>query len=149
MRWWKFNAVGLMGAGVQMAALALFVHAAGLHYLAATVLAVEAAVLHNFLWHCRWTWGDRRRAEPLWVVGSLARFHAGNGLVSLVGNVACMRLLVGTLALHPIPANLLSILVCALLNFLLADRFVFPAPARTSGGARQSGCRKEYAANAP
>jgi putative flippase GtrA len=57
-RWAAFNAVGLAGVAVQLACLALLVHA-GSHYLAATALAVEAAVLHNFLWHQRWTWRDR------------------------------------------------------------------------------------------
>ena len=31
----------------------------GLHYLVAAMLAIELAALHNFVWHLRWTWGDR------------------------------------------------------------------------------------------
>ena len=58
MRFWRFNAVGVLGFAVQLAVLALLVHG-GVHYLAATAIAVEAAILHNFLWHERWTWADR------------------------------------------------------------------------------------------
>jgi hypothetical protein len=47
-RWVAFNAVGAAGIGLQLGALALLLHVAHLHYLAATALAVEAAVLHNF-----------------------------------------------------------------------------------------------------
>ena len=59
MRWLKFYVVGAMGIAVQAAALALFIHGFGWHYLVATPLAVEAAILHNFAWHWRWTWADR------------------------------------------------------------------------------------------
>jgi len=55
VRWARFNAVGIMGAALQVAALSLLV-TLGMHYLVATALAVEAAVLHNYVWHRRWTW---------------------------------------------------------------------------------------------
>ncbi len=49
-----FAGIGLIGFGVQLATLALLV-LAGWPYLVATCVAVEAAVLHNFAWHERWT----------------------------------------------------------------------------------------------
>jgi putative flippase GtrA len=59
IRWLKFNFVGAIGIGVQFGALFLFTSVFHLHYLAATALAVEAAVVHNFLWHENFTWVDR------------------------------------------------------------------------------------------
>jgi putative flippase GtrA len=63
VRWCKFNSVGAVGIFVQFGVL--FVLKSGLHfnYLAATVLAVEAAVVHNFFWHERFTWADRTKSE--------------------------------------------------------------------------------------
>jgi putative flippase GtrA len=63
VRWCKFNLVGAVGIFVQFGVL-LFLKS-GLHfnYLAATVLAVEAAVVHNFFWHERFTWADRTKSE--------------------------------------------------------------------------------------
>ena len=58
-RWLAFNAVGTMGVAVQLVALAALTEMAGLDYRIATVLAVETAILHNFVWHERWTWRDR------------------------------------------------------------------------------------------
>ena len=57
----KFNVVGAIGIGVQLAALTLLRDGVGLHYLLATAIAVEAAILHNFLWHMRWTWREASR----------------------------------------------------------------------------------------
>ncbi len=121
MRFLKFNAVGAAGVAVQLGVLALLVHVAGLHYLLATFLAVETAVLHNFFWHIKWTWADR----PGNVLATLLRFHLSNGAVSLLGNLVFMRLLAGAAGLEPVLANLVSIALCGLLNFVLSDRFVF------------------------
>ena len=56
VRWLKFNLVGALGIVVQMAAFALFFSALRWNYLVATALAVETAVLHNFVWHEHYTW---------------------------------------------------------------------------------------------
>jgi putative flippase GtrA len=81
-------------------------------------------VLHNFLWHERWTWRDRpaagiARLDRLW------RFHVCNGLVSLIGNLILMRTLVGLVGMQPVAANAIAVLACALVNFTASDRLVF------------------------
>ena len=128
MRWLKFNAVGSLGILVQLGSLGFFVHILGLHYLLATTMAVETAVLHNFLWHRKWTWADRRGSGVLAPGRLLLRFNLTNGMVSIAGNLLFMRILSGTAGLEPMLANLLSIVFCSLINFLLADRFVFFSP---------------------
>ncbi|MBI4461256.1 MAG: GtrA family protein [Acidobacteria bacterium] len=125
MRWLKFNAVGLLGLFVQLGSLGFFVHILGLHYLLATAFAVETAVLHNFLWHRKWTWADRPACGALEVGRLLLRFNLTAGAVSLVGNLFFMRILSGGAGLEPMLANLLSIILCSLVNFLLADRWAF------------------------
>jgi putative flippase GtrA len=121
-RWLKFSGVGAIGVVVQLAALTLFTKALGLNYLLATALAVETAVLHNFVWHERWTWRDRK-TNGVWV--KLIRFHLANGVVSIVSNVLLMRILTGVFGLPVLTANIVSIGVTSLVNFLLSDRFVF------------------------
>jgi putative flippase GtrA len=122
VRVFRFNAVGVLGFGVQVGLLMLLVDA-GLHYLPATVLAVETAILHNFAWHERWTWRDRSGRDGR--LRRLGRFHLVNGGVSITGNVLLMPLLVRAVGLPIVPANLVAALVCAAVNFAGADRFVF------------------------
>ena len=59
-RWWRFSGVGALGVGVQLAVLALCVDVLHVDWRVAVPLAVAAAVVHNFVWHQRWTWADRR-----------------------------------------------------------------------------------------
>ena len=51
--WLRFNAVGIVGVGVQLAILAVLKSGLGWSVRASTVVAVECTVLHNFVWHER------------------------------------------------------------------------------------------------
>ncbi|HEY1221463.1 MAG: GtrA family protein [Bryobacteraceae bacterium] len=122
IRWLKFNAVGGMGIAVQLAALALL--KSGLHvgYLPATAAAVELALLHNFIWHERWTWRDRGAGGR---AGRLLRFHLANGLLSIAVNLALMRALVGRMHWPYLAANVAAIAAGSVINFFLGDLLVF------------------------
>jgi putative flippase GtrA len=124
-RWVKFSAVGVVGIGVQMGCFALLFSGLHVNYMTATALAVETAVLHNFAWHERYTWKERARGGTRDLMYRLARFHAGNGLVSIVGNLALMRILVGAIGVNHYLASGTSIAVCSILNFAISERFVF------------------------
>ena len=125
VRWLKFNAVGAGGIVVQLAALAVLKSAVQMNYLTATALAVEAAILHNFFWHERWTWADRTRSLPAGRAGRLVRFHLTSGAVSILGNLALMEALAGRMHVPYLAANAIAIALCSVLNFLAADRLVF------------------------
>ena len=124
-RWVKFNLVSGIGICVQLVALALLRSWLKLEYLPATALGVEAAVIHNFLWHERFTWRDRPSARPLQSLVRFARFNATNGAVSVGGNLLIMRMLVGEWCVNYLVANLAAVTICSLANFLLSDRVVF------------------------
>jgi putative flippase GtrA len=119
----RFGVVSALGVGVQLAAIWLLIDVAGLHYLPATIAGVAAAVVHNFVWHRRWTWAERTAGAG--VLMAFAGFALGNGLVSLAGNVVLMAVLVGALGVPAIAANAGAIAACGCLNFWIGDRVVF------------------------
>ena len=124
-RWLKFNAVGAAGIVVQLAVLAALNRGMGMNYLPATACAVEIAVLHNFVWHERFTWKDRSGGGIRAMLLRLLRFHVGNGLISIAGNLLLMRFFVGTLHWRVLIANAVTIAACSLLNFAAGEWFVF------------------------
>jgi dolichol-phosphate mannosyltransferase len=123
-RWLAFNFVGAGGIAVQLALLAALT-ASGTHYLPATAIAVEGAVLNNFAWHERWTWVDRTGTGAKQTLLRLARFNLSVGAISIVQNLVFMKILVSSVGLPYLAANLISIALCSLLNFLVSDRLVF------------------------
>jgi putative flippase GtrA len=122
IRWLKFNAVGGMGIIVQLAGLAILKGALHLGYLPATALAVEAAVLHNFVWHERFTWADRFHGNSL---RRLLKFNLTTGMFSIAGNLLIMKWLIESLGMQYLLANAVSIAACSLANFVVSDRAIF------------------------
>lgn len=136
-----FNAVGVMGVFVQQALLFSFTEWIGWHYLVATACAVQATILHNFVWHERWTWSDRVAEEGHLRWRRLVRFNLVNGLLAITGQVVLTGLYVAAFDLHYSLANLSAVGTCAVASFLANDRLVFQGLAAHRGrvGATVSG----------
>lgn len=124
-RWLKFNAVGAMGICVQLLAVYFFGCVFEADSLWATALAVEAAVLHNFVWHERFTWRERRAVARRDVLLRLLGFNATTGAVSIAGNVLVVSLLMRAADAPLLVANLFAVAACSLANFVVSDKFVF------------------------
>ena len=135
VRWGKFNLVGAMGMAVQLAALAGFNRLLAGHSLYATALAIELTLVHNFAWHLRYTWRERRSGGSM--LGPLVRFHLSNGLVSMVGNLALMRLLMHGAHLPLLAANGLAIVCCGIANFWLGHKWAFAGEPRTERAGKR------------
>jgi len=120
----KFALVGAFGIMVQLVVLELL-NAIGCHYLRATAIAIEAAVLHNFMWHQQFTWSDRTDSGWAQTITRMVRFHFSNGAISILGSLLLMRWLVGQMGMRVIVANLVTIAGCSVGNFLASDRWVF------------------------
>ena len=121
-RWLKFNAVGAGGIVVQLLVLTVGTSVLKIDYLMATALAVEAAVVHNYFWHERFTWIDRA-TESSWA--RFLKFNLTTGLFSIVGNMLLMRALVDGAHLNYLIANFITIATCSIVNFVVSDLFVF------------------------
>lgn len=142
LRWCRFNAVGAIGMAVQLAALAIFNRLSAGHYLIASAAAVEVTLLHNFFWHLHYTWRDRRASSN--IAARLARFHLSNGAVSMLGNLALMRILVHDAHLRILFANAIAILGCSIVNFLLGDQWAFATSAKTTSSVYGRTQRNHY-----
>jgi putative flippase GtrA len=118
----RFNIVGAIGFLVQLGVL-ISLHAAGWPVAAATIVAVEAAILHNFFWHEQWTWARMKAGTR---AGRLARFHLSNGMISMAGNAVLTAVLVEAGA-PLVAANVTAVVACSSLNFAAAHLWVFCA----------------------
>lgn len=145
----RFSLVGLMGAAVQLVLLSVLTKCFRVLGVVATPVAVEITILHNFIWHQRFTWRDRGANGFRQVALRLWRFHAGNGLISLCGNTLLMYCLADRLRAPAVPSAMAAIGVCSLVNFLLADRWVYANTSRcgASPGASATDLRREWFRN--
>ncbi len=116
----RFVAIGAAGFAVQIA-VGVTALAAGLTPVLATLLAIEAAIVSNHAWYRRWAWHDRAATLP-WR-RTLLRVHAGAGGTSLVVGAGAVALLDDRVP--PLLAQLIAVALCAVVNYRLADRWVF------------------------
>jgi putative flippase GtrA len=137
-RFGKFNLVGLLGAALQMFLLWLLIKRFQVPALAATPVAVEIVVLHNLAWHELFTWRDRPAKNLRQKMVRLWRFHAANGLTSLLGNTAVIYGLVQWVHAPLVLSAIVAIVLCSLVNFLVADRWAFATIADLRSGAQRS-----------
>jgi putative flippase GtrA len=140
-RWTRFAGVGTLGFVVQLATLYVLTSHLHLHHIVAVALAVEAAILHNFVWHERWTWRDRTAGTPRdAALDRFVRFNAASGLVSLFGNVGFTSLFVA-LQVPVLAANVAAVACLTLVNYLVADRVTYGARNARSRAAAMAGAR--------
>jgi putative flippase GtrA len=124
-RWVRFTTAGFGGFLIQLGILAGLTAWTELHYAAATLIAVELAILSNFAWHERWTWRDRPSASWHDRWQRLTRFHLLTGLTSIVGTTAVTALLVESAGLSPVVSNAIGVIVLGLVNFAGSETLVF------------------------
>jgi len=134
----RFAAAGAGGFVVQLGLVAGLLELE-VHYLAATALAVEAAVIVNFVGHQYWTWSDRAASGVTWLE-RLLRYHVLTSLTSVVGGILLSAYFVEATGLHPLVANVASVVALSAINFVCADRLVFRAgaPARAAVRGRRT-----------
>ena len=129
-RFFRFSMVGMPGTAVQLLAVAFFSRLSTGHYLAATAAALELSLVHNFIWHERYTWRDRDVSNSRGL--RLLRFHLANGLISLTRNLLLVGLFVRT-GMNVTVANLAAIGLCAGLNYRIGNKWVFACPGCPAG----------------
>jgi dolichol-phosphate mannosyltransferase len=126
-----FALIGASGLLPNMAVLWLLAHVFGVHYLPAAILANMVAVGWNFVLTDNVLYRNRRhRSLP----GRLTRFFL-MGNADLLLRIPLLALLVGTLGVAVLPANLLTLLVSFVLRFLFLDKVIYLAKPRSTRGA--------------
>ena len=108
----RFGVVGGSGYVVNLATFALCVHAAGIDYRVAAVIAFLVAVANNFTWNRIWTF----RAKDGHAGFQAARFFVVSVLAFIVSFIV-LQLLVSA-GMEKVPAQATAILVATPLNFL-------------------------------
>ena len=109
----RFGAVGASGYAVNLGVFAFCVHALGIDYRVAAVLAFVVSVINNFWWNRHWTFGAKQD-HPM-VQG--ARFFAVS-LLAFGFTYLVLVLLVSGFGLSKVLAQAIAIAAGTPLNFL-------------------------------
>lgn len=116
----RYGLVGLSGVFVDMTVLYLLHNPSGLGWALtrSKVVAAELAIINNFFWNDRWTFGDLSSQQRGWRkrLIRLLKFNLVC-LIGLVLNVLLLNLLFNSLHVNYLIANLLAISSVTIWNF--------------------------------
>jgi dolichol-phosphate mannosyltransferase len=117
-RFLRFGAVGLSGLVVDMGGLYLLYQVLGFPLTRSAILAAEFAILNNFFWNDRWTFGDIAKHQGQWkqVVKRLVKFNL-ICLAGLILKILLLNVLFNGFGLNAYIANFLAIAAVTLWNF--------------------------------
>jgi len=118
MRFLKFGLVGLSGVLVNEGLLWLLTENLGLYYLLSAAIAVETAIITNFILNDIWTFRDRRTPGNRSLLGRGLKFN----LVSLGGlgiNIAILWTVTEVVGISYLISNLIGIAGATLWNYTI------------------------------
>jgi dolichol-phosphate mannosyltransferase len=117
-RFLRFCLVGLTGVALDMLLLRLLFGAWGFPLNLSLTVASELAIINNFIWNDRWTFGDiaKHQRSPRQKLKRFAKFNVVC-LMGLVLKILLVNLLVGGFRLNVYDANAIAILAVTFWNF--------------------------------
>jgi dolichol-phosphate mannosyltransferase len=119
-RFLRFSLVGFSGVFVDMAIFYLLSDPTTLAWgvTRSKIIAAEVAIINNFLWNDRWTFGDLSTGQNQWQQ-RLKRFLKFNliCLAGLILNVLLLNFFFNVLHINRYLANLIAIAIVTVWNF--------------------------------
>ena len=124
-RFIRFGVVGASGVVVNQGLLMLIHGSLGWPLLLSSLIAIEAAILNNFLWSSTWIWRFDYDHSLRLILQKLAQYQAATLFTSMVVNASVLASLVYGLDFDYRLANLAGIAAGMGVNFLAGEFWVF------------------------
>lgn len=119
----KFLVVAWLGMGVNTACLYLFKGVLHIRIIPASMMAIEIAIIHNFIWMRYWAWRDRQDRPPF--LKQLLLYNVATGAVDLAANVSVLWALSTFFGVHYLLANILGMAAGPFIKFWLNEKLIF------------------------
>lgn len=139
-RFFRFCVVGISGLFVNGGALNFFAGPSGLNYLSSSVLAMETAIISNFILNELWTFRDRSSRKP-GMADRLRRFVKFN-LICALGAILGLSVAwsLSNLARLYLPiSNLVGFALSTLWNYGLNSNYTWQVPVERKATPPRSG----------
>ena len=115
----KFGIVGSSGVVVNQSVLILL--AQYIDYRIASLIAIETAIISNFIFNYNWTWKDRETDK----FNAFLKFNMTSFISAFLLNWMILVFLTEVVGIKYYWSNLAGILVAAGFNFLVSNFWVF------------------------
>jgi putative flippase GtrA len=123
-RFAKFGLVGTWGFMVNMSILWFLTEVGGLYYLLSSIVAVEIALINNYVLNDLWTWQDRGKPGKREYLKRMLKYHI-TASAAMLTNISILWFFTELVGIYYLVSNIFGILCGAALNFFVNDRWTF------------------------
>nr|QNO54299.1 hypothetical protein FGBIHFOD_00039 [Methanosarcinales archaeon ANME-1 ERB7] len=120
----KFSIVGAIGAGINMGFLWVLTDFAGLFYLFSCMVAIEIAIIMQFMMNDRWTFKDRKTTHVGQFIKRILKSNLWRSGGSTV-NIGILYFLTEYMGVYYLLSNIFGIICAFLLNYIFESRFTW------------------------
>jgi dolichol-phosphate mannosyltransferase len=124
LRLTKFSVVGVIGAVINTWFLWLFTDVAGLYYLYSALIAIEIAIILQFLMNDRWTFKEQKTTHVEQFVKRIIKSNIWRS-GGLAVNIGVLYFLTEYMDIYYLLSNIVGIICAFLLNYLFESRLTW------------------------
>lgn len=124
-RIFSFQFIGWIGTGVNLAFLWFCYDVLEWSLLVSGALAIEAAIIHNFVWYYFWTWNDRVVYTFKDFFELLFKYNVLTAIIDFVVRLSILWVLTEYYGVHYIISDIAGMFVAPLFKYLANDSYVF------------------------
>jgi dolichol-phosphate mannosyltransferase len=121
----KFGIVGTSGIFVNQGILLLCVEKFDIDYRIASLMAIETAIVSNFILNYHWTWKDRKAKKIKEKATAFLKFNTTSFVTAFLLNWITLVFLTEFVGLQYKISNLVGIFFAAGVNFFVSNFWVF------------------------
>ncbi|MDR0303300.1 MAG: GtrA family protein [Chitinispirillales bacterium] len=125
LRFLKFAVVGSSGVVVNQTFLILAVKYLKIDYKIASLMAIETAIITNFILNYNWTWKDRKGKKVTDKLNAFVKFNISSFISAFFLNWITLIFLTEIIQIKFYISNLIGISVAACFNFLMSNFWAF------------------------
>jgi len=120
----KFSIVGAIGAGINTGFLWVFTDVAGLFYLYSSAIAIEIAIILQFLMNDRWTFKEQKTTHVEQFIKRILKSNLWRS-GGLAVNIGVLYFLTEYMNVYYLLSNIAGIICAFLLNYLFESRLTW------------------------
>ena len=121
----KFGIVGASGVFVNQGVLMLLGSITSISLEFRSPIAIEIAIVSNFLLNYHWTWRDNRDSSNKKRRVQFLQFNASSGITAITCNYIPLLIMVRHFNLNENISNIIGIILASGINFLISHFYTF------------------------
>lgn len=121
----SFQLIGWIGTAVNLFILWLCYDLLSWPLLVSGALAIEIAIIHNFIWYYCWTWNDRVSFTIQNFFTLFVRYNIVTAAIDFVIRLGILWILTEYVGIHYLISDVVGMFIAPLLKYITNDAYIF------------------------